>query len=266
MRIFFCHAGEDKPTVEQVYERCVATFPEFEGWLDRYEIVAGEDLFDKIGEGIDHSDKFFVFLSKKSIDKPWVKTELHQALMDEIKGRKAADFIVPVKLEYISTFPKFIEARKYIDLERLTEPEWLAEIEGVIRGAPVPATAGEDNLAYWVVPNPDAPEVSVMFHARHWAENIGFLVETEVPIRARTYALLERPLGTHFYRGIESWTTKYGVWTNARIERDQHFTMLMRFSEGTDLESVVTNVERWDGSDADRTVQSNIAGPLPPIP
>lgn len=44
--------------------------------------------------------------------------------MAEIQGIKP-DFVVPVKLGATSTFPGFIESKRYIDLEALTEEEFL---------------------------------------------------------------------------------------------------------------------------------------------
>ncbi len=58
MRVFFSHASEDKPVVEQVLARVQAAFPDVSPWLDRLEIKGGDDLVDKIGEGIDGADKF----------------------------------------------------------------------------------------------------------------------------------------------------------------------------------------------------------------
>jgi hypothetical protein len=81
MRVFFSHASEDKAVVEQVFARVAETFPDFEVWLDTYEIVGGNDLIDKIAEGIESSEKFLIFLSERSIGKPWVRAELKKALM-----------------------------------------------------------------------------------------------------------------------------------------------------------------------------------------
>src|SRR5438105_990717 len=97
MRVFFSHASEDKPVVEQVHRRVADAFPDVKGWLDTYEIVGGNDLVEKIAAGIDEADKFLIFLSQRSIEKPWVKAELRKALMAEIQGVKP-EFIVPVKV------------------------------------------------------------------------------------------------------------------------------------------------------------------------
>ncbi len=39
MKVFFSHASEDKPLVEQVFLRVEKRFPDIKGWLDKYEIL-----------------------------------------------------------------------------------------------------------------------------------------------------------------------------------------------------------------------------------
>ena len=103
-KVFFSHASEDKPLVEQVFLRVQQRFPDIKGWLDKYEILGGDDLIESIHKGIETSDKFLIFLSPNSIDKSWVRTELRKALSDEINGIKP-EFIIPVKVGHISQFP-----------------------------------------------------------------------------------------------------------------------------------------------------------------
>ena len=65
MKVFLSHAAEDKPVVEQVYLRLRSHYPEIETWLDKYEILGGDDLIEKIHKGIAESDKFLIFLSRQ---------------------------------------------------------------------------------------------------------------------------------------------------------------------------------------------------------
>ena len=74
-KAFFSYAHEDQETVEIIHAALAAEYPDHAVWVNKYEIVAGESLLEKIAEGIDEAEKFFVFLSKVSITKPWVKRE-----------------------------------------------------------------------------------------------------------------------------------------------------------------------------------------------
>jgi hypothetical protein len=258
MRVFFSHASEDKRVVEQVFQRVTAAYPDVEGWLDRFEIVGGDDLIDKLAAGIDEADKFLIFISHQSVEKPWVRAELRKALMAEIEGLKP-DFIVPVKLGAVATFPPFIESKYYIDLEAKTEAEWLPEIYAAITG--VPSASGPDatdNLRVTAERTADDPDaLAVVFEARYWAEPVGFSIETTAPILERQYQLLPAQKGGTLSYALEESERKYSVaLPDKRIGPAQRFAMLMKFAPGSDLNSVIAHVGRWDGSGS---TQSGIA-------
>lgn len=250
MKVFFSHATEDKAVVGQVFQRVTQAYPDVKGWLDTYEIVGGQDLIEKIAEGIDEADRFLIFLSERSIEKPWVKAELRKALMAEIQGIKP-EFIVPVKIGPVSKFPPFIESKYYIDLETKTEDEWLAEIYAAITGVPAAAgPAAEDNLHVTREPVADEPTaLAVVFEARYWAEPIAFRVTTTAPIAEREYQLLPPQRGGTLSYAVQEHENSYGVvLPNNRISQGQRFAMLMKFASDIDLSRVIADVERWDGS------------------
>lgn len=58
---FFCHASEDAPIVDRVYQSFVTRYPQYSAWLDKYEIVGGNSLIEKIGDAVHSADKFFIF-------------------------------------------------------------------------------------------------------------------------------------------------------------------------------------------------------------
>jgi hypothetical protein len=258
MRVFFSHASEDKPVVEQVYRRVVDAYPAVQPWLDRYQIVGGQDLIERIAAGIEVADKFLVFLSEASVDKPWVRAELRQALMAEINGVKP-EFIVPVKIGAISCFPPFIESKYYIDLESQTEDEWLAEIHAAITGVRRAFSAeAEENLRVTREPIADEPNaLAVLFEARFWAEPVAFRISTSAPIVARQYQLIPPQRGGSLNYALAEHDHAYAVaLPDKRLTPTQRFAMLMKFEPGADLTRVITSVERWDGVG---TTQSGMA-------
>jgi TIR domain len=258
MRVFFSHASDDKPVVEQVFSRVADKFPEVKGWLDKFEISGGDDLLDKLAEGIDGADRFLVFLSERSIEKPWVKLELKKALMAEIEGVKA-EFIIPVKLGAVSKFPAFIESKYYIDIQALTEEEWLDEIRAAITGVRSSANVEpQQNLEIQTQRVSDDPSaVAVIFSARYWAEPVSFRLLTTQPIKERQYQLLPPQRGGALNYALQEQERAYAVaLPHHRISPSQSFAMLLKFPSGTDLDSVIAGVERWDGSDS---TQSGLA-------
>jgi hypothetical protein len=179
-KAFFSYAHEDVQTVEIIHAALAADYPDHAIWIDKFEIVAGESLLEKIAEGIDEAEKFFVFLSKVSITKPWVKRELRSAIMDEIEGIRP-DFVAPVLLENIGRVPRFLEDKLYIDLPGMTQKEWMAAFDAAITGAPAQShSLGDDNLLVAVERGREGKHVALVhFQPKAWAEEFSFAVETK---------------------------------------------------------------------------------------
>jgi len=85
-KVFVSHASDDK-------ERFVLGFATklrakgIDAWLDKWEILPGDSLIDKIfEEGIKDAQAIIVVLSKNSVDKKWVREELNAAVVKKIDG------------------------------------------------------------------------------------------------------------------------------------------------------------------------------------
>jgi len=95
-KVFLSHASEDK-------ERFVTDFAKklrkhgIDAWLDKWEMLPGDSLVDKIfEEGLKEADAVVVILSKFSVNKPWVREELNVSIVNRIsKGTK----IIPILLD-----------------------------------------------------------------------------------------------------------------------------------------------------------------------
>jgi hypothetical protein len=81
-------------------------------WLDEAEINPGDSLIEKISQGIESCEYVVAFISKNSIDSPWVKKELSIALTREIKGKLYK--VIPVLLDYVD-IPVWLEDKLYVD-------------------------------------------------------------------------------------------------------------------------------------------------------
>ena len=83
-KVFISHASEDK---KRFVEKFAAQLREkgIEAWLDKWEILPGDSLVDKIfNEGLGRAQAAIVVLSENSVDKPWVKAELNAAVVKKI--------------------------------------------------------------------------------------------------------------------------------------------------------------------------------------
>lgn len=95
-KVFISHASEDK-------ERFVIDFASklrangVDAWLDKWEMLPGDSLVDKIfEEGIKEADSFIIVLSNHSVNKPWVREELNASFVKRI-GKNSK--IIPVILD-----------------------------------------------------------------------------------------------------------------------------------------------------------------------
>jgi hypothetical protein len=248
MRVFFSHASEDKPLVEQVYLRMQRRFPKIQGWMDKYEILGGDDLIEKIHSGIEASDRFLIFLSPHSVEKPWVRAELRKALADEIAGVKS-EFIVPIKVGRISQLPPFLESRFYIDIETKTEEEWMQDIYSAITREKRQTEIAAANLSCSVQLAYDAPTAAIaVFEANFWAEPIGFKVKTSKKIVDTFWNYLG-------FKGMQQLSVselkedfQYGIRiSNHNIMPKVPFLIGVRFAETADPRSEIESIEPWDG-------------------
>lgn len=95
-KVFISHASEDKDrfvlgVAQQLRGDGV------DAWLDKWEMAPGDSLVSRIfEEGIGGADVFLVVLSKKSIDKPWVREELNAGVVQRIEGSCR---LIPVVLD-----------------------------------------------------------------------------------------------------------------------------------------------------------------------
>ncbi|NOT05935.1 MAG: SUMF1/EgtB/PvdO family nonheme iron enzyme [Anaerolineales bacterium] len=116
LRVFLCHASQDKPTVWKLYrylkQRGVKP------WLDQVDLLPGEDWEVEIPNALFSSDVILVCLSKNSVDKEgYVQKEISFAL-DKALEKPGRIFIIPVKLEECD-IPKRLSRYQWVDLSHV---------------------------------------------------------------------------------------------------------------------------------------------------
>lgn len=97
LRIFLCHASQDKPVVRELYERLIASG--FEPWLDEEKLLGGQDWELEITKAIKESHVVIVCLSQESVSKAgFVQKEIRFALDRALEQPEGAIFLIPLKL------------------------------------------------------------------------------------------------------------------------------------------------------------------------
>jgi len=98
LRVFLCHASEDKARVRELSRRLRAD--EYSPWLDEEQILPGQDWDLEIRKAVRSSHVVVVCLSARSIDKAgYVQKEIRFALDVADEQPEGRIFVIPLKLE-----------------------------------------------------------------------------------------------------------------------------------------------------------------------
>jgi hypothetical protein len=99
LRVFLCHASDDKPRARDLYGR-LKKIAVIEPWLDEENILPGQDWDREIRTAIADSDLIIVCLSSRSVNKEgYVQREILIALNQADEKPEGTIFVVPIKLE-----------------------------------------------------------------------------------------------------------------------------------------------------------------------
>ena len=99
LRVFLCHASQDKFTVRELYKR-LSTEKWIEPWLDEENLLPGQDWQLEIPKAVRNADVVIVCLSQGSVSKAgYVQKEIKYALDVADEQPEGAIFLIPLKLE-----------------------------------------------------------------------------------------------------------------------------------------------------------------------
>src|ERR1022692_3166371 len=105
-KAFISHATLDHPFVEKLAVDLRANG--VDAWFSKWEIKAGDSIRGRIEEGLDRCEYFIIVLSKNSISRPWVQTELDAATVNKLNGKVKK--IIPVKIEDCGDLPPILRS------------------------------------------------------------------------------------------------------------------------------------------------------------
>ena len=114
LKVFLCHASQDKPIVRDVYRKLSAE-GWIDPWLDEEKILAGQEWEYEIEKAVETADIVIVFLSNTSVSKEgYIQKELRYALDIALEKPEGAIFIIPIRLEDCIV-PRKIKHWQYVD-------------------------------------------------------------------------------------------------------------------------------------------------------
>lgn len=123
LKVFLCHASQDKPIVRDVYQR-LSTEGWIDPWLDEEKILAGQGWEYEIEKAVESADVVIVFLSNVSINKEgYVQKEVRYSLDIALEKPEATIFIVPFRLDNC-VVPRKIRHWQYVDCFSVERLDW----------------------------------------------------------------------------------------------------------------------------------------------
>jgi formylglycine-generating enzyme required for sulfatase activity len=99
LRVFLCHASQDKPVVRDLY-RQIASEAWIKPWMDDEDILPGQDWNLEIEEAVAFADIVIVCLSRAAVAKEgYVQKEIRYAVNKAKEKPEGTIFIIPVRLD-----------------------------------------------------------------------------------------------------------------------------------------------------------------------
>ena len=102
LKVFLCHASENKPIVKDLYDRLVSAG--YEPWLDSEVLLPGMNWDMEIQQALRASDAVIVCLSKLSVAKEgYIQKELKFAQDIQDEKPEGTIFLIPLRLDNCKT-------------------------------------------------------------------------------------------------------------------------------------------------------------------
>lgn len=99
LKVFLCHASQDKPVVHELYQRLI-TEAWIEPWLDAKKLLPGQDWQAEIKNAVETADNVIIFLSNTSINKDgFIQKELRLAKEMALEKTEGSIFLIPLRLD-----------------------------------------------------------------------------------------------------------------------------------------------------------------------
>lgn len=114
LRVFLCHASDDKLTVRDLYQR-LDSEGWIDAWLDEEKLFPGQDWNYEIEKAVEEADVIIICLTKNSVTKEgFVQRELRIILDFADYKPEGTLYIIPVRLEECEP-PKRVRRWQYAD-------------------------------------------------------------------------------------------------------------------------------------------------------
>lgn len=126
LRVFLCHASQDKPVVRELYRKLLAE-GWIDAWLDEEKLLPGQDWDTEIEKAVESADAVIVCISDQSVTKEgYVQKEIRKVLDVALEKPDETIFIVPVRLGECE-LPRRLRVWHYMDYFPAERRNWAFE-------------------------------------------------------------------------------------------------------------------------------------------
>ncbi len=112
--IFISYSSHDKAVAEKIAEWLKSEG--LEVWYDKWEILVGHDIVDKVYTGIRDSRFLLVLLSEKSVKSKWVQQEINAAKLTEIESGYTVVLPAIIDEKAKPLIPEALKTKRYANL------------------------------------------------------------------------------------------------------------------------------------------------------
>lgn len=113
MKIFVSYSHQDRPRVNVIVDRLQRAGHEV--WIDSIKIKLGDNIAERINEGIATAEVVLVIVSKNSMSSKWVQQEFSSIALSEISKRQPK--VIPVLID-AGPVPSYLANYYFVDLTR----------------------------------------------------------------------------------------------------------------------------------------------------
>jgi len=122
LRVFLCHAPQDKPIVRELYDR-LDEEGWIEPWLDEERLLPGMDWDVEVEKAVGDADTIIVCISKNAVtESKYVQPDLKFVLNHALENMHRSVFIIPLRLDECE-IPRHVQPWQYYDFSVLNKRE-----------------------------------------------------------------------------------------------------------------------------------------------
>lgn len=111
--VFISYSSRDRSIVKQISNELRKR--KFDIWLDEWEIRVGEQIIQKISEGLESSRYLAIWLSEHSVQSKWVEREWQSKYWDEVDSQLTV--VLPLLGEKCD-IPTLLKQKKYANFSK----------------------------------------------------------------------------------------------------------------------------------------------------